>query len=208
VLTGSALGFRVHSGWAAAVAMGGSVEAPTIIQRWRLELVDRAIPGAVQPYHAAAEMPLHEAEDFLRSCAETTRSLAHTAVQHVVGALSETRYQLSGACILMGSGRPSPQLAATLASHALIHTAEGEFFRDAVKRACESCGLAVSCIKERELLHEASTALGIPVRELTHRISSLGRSLGPPWRQDQKLSALAGWLVLSYDPRHFLAASN
>jgi hypothetical protein len=31
---------------------------------------------------------------------------------------------------------------------------------------------------------------------LKHRITELGKPVGPPWSQDQKLAALAAWLSL------------
>ena len=78
-----------------------------------------------------------------------------------------------------------PDLAATLKSHALIHTAEGEFFREVLVEASESCRIPVTKIRERE------------IRDQQSRISSLGKSLGPPWTQDEKLAALAAWNALS-----------
>ena len=50
------LGFRVHSGWAAVIALGGKPAFPEVIHRARLALIDREGEGTAQPYHAAAEM--------------------------------------------------------------------------------------------------------------------------------------------------------
>jgi hypothetical protein len=78
----------------------------------------------------------------------------------------------------------------------LIHTAEGEFFRAAIRQGCESCGLAVSGVKERDLAACTASALGIPGEELLRRIADLGKLAGPPWRQDEKLCAMASWMML------------
>lgn len=59
---------------------------------------------------------------------------------------------------------------------------------------------APSCrtgVKERELLERAASALRIPGNDLLQRAAALGRSMGPPWRQDEKYAALAGWLALA-----------
>jgi hypothetical protein len=79
----------------------------------------------------------------------------------------------------------------------LIHTAEGVFFREVLRRACEWCGLAVTGIKEREVLEQYAGALGIPVVELQARLSAMGKKLGPPWTQDEKLSTAAALILLS-----------
>ena len=36
-----------------------------------------------------------------------------------------------------------------------------------------------------------------PGTDLQQRIGELGRSLGPPWRQDEKLASLAAWIALA-----------
>lgn len=192
-----ALGFRTHSGWAAMVAVRDPVEAPLVVQRRRVELIDHRVAGAKQPYHAAEKMPLSEAEAFINECAEVSAALACKAVRAAIDELTLKGYVVRGSCVLLGSGRESGSLAATLASHTMIHTAEGNFFREVLKTACESCGLEVVPVKEKAVWDRAVAALGRPRAELESCIAELGKSVGPPWTQDEKLSALAGWLVLA-----------
>src|SRR5213078_939932 len=47
------LGFRVKSGWAAAVLIANSAKAPTVIDSRVIELADPAAPHSRQPYHAS-----------------------------------------------------------------------------------------------------------------------------------------------------------
>src|SRR5664279_4197420 len=49
----AAVGLRAHSGWAAAVTVGGEATAPVLLDRRRLALADDATPRPVQPYHAS-----------------------------------------------------------------------------------------------------------------------------------------------------------
>jgi hypothetical protein len=79
----------------------------------------------------------------------------------------------------------------------LIHTAEGEFFRDAVKNACERLEIPVVAIKERDLDDRARTVFGNEASRLQRRISSLGSSIGPPWTKDHKTAALAAAMILA-----------
>ncbi len=191
-----ALGFRVHSGWACLVAVTAQDDAPQVIARRRLELADHGLRG-FQPYHAASEMPLAEAEAFLDRCAETSEATATASVQNLIQQLTAKGCEVAGSCILLGSGRPAADLAATLRSHPMIHTAEGDFFRRVLQKGCESCGLPVLTVKEKELVSRAAAALGLTPDQLQRRIAAMGKAAGPPWRQDEKLCAIAGWLALA-----------
>jgi len=194
--TSAALGLRAHSGWAALVAVGGSGRSPGVIDRRIIKLADPLIPGSKQPYHAAEGWPLPKAEEFIGRCTSRTTSMARDAVQNVVEDLSRKGHRLVGCGVLSASGRRLPDLASTLASHALIHTAEGELFRNALIEAAESCRLRVARIPERELFPRAVQDLRVPMQKLQKQLSELGRSLGPPWTQDQKLAALVAWMLL------------
>lgn len=186
----AALGFRTHSGWTAMIALRDPAAAPAVVLRRRLELADVRISGAKQPYHAAQQMALNEAEEFIRECSEISQAMARNALDKAVAELGKKGYEVHRACVIAGSGRPSPNLAAILKSHALIHTAEGDFYRDAIRRACGYAGLKTTAIKEKEL------RVQMTMDERAERISEMGKLLGPPWTMDEKLSALAAWLLL------------
>jgi hypothetical protein len=114
----------------------------------------------------------------------------------MIGHLDENGYRAIGAGILQASGRPATILAATLASHAMIHTAEGEHFREAIAHASQQSDLPVTKVKERELYARAEADLALTANELAAIIARLGKTVGPPWRQDEKLAALIAWLVV------------
>src|SRR5258706_10634530 len=190
-----AIGFRAHSGWAALVIAGGSPTAPMVLDRRRIEIADRKVRGSVQPYHEAKELGLTKAESFLRRCADSSRSLACAALRKVMHDLGEA-HEVIGCGILLGSGRAMPALEAVLASHAAIHTAEGVFFREVLARAGEHCGLSCRGVREKELYSIAAEEFNIPSDDLQRRVNELGKSLGPPWTQDEKGAALVAWLAM------------
>lgn len=203
-MTQAALGFRAHSGWAAVVAVAGPRGAlgaravPAVIDRRRIELVEPGMPW--QPYHAAEKLELKEAEELVKRCIDGARGLARRAIRAVTEDLRKSGHEVVGCGVLLASGRPLPTLAATLASHALIHTAEGELFREALVHASQKHNLPVTGVREKELFARAAADLRLPVEELQGRIAELGRVLGPPWRQDQKYAALVAWLALAARP--------
>ena len=184
-----AIGFRVHSGWAMMVAVAGSPSRPVIVDRQRIQFSDTA-----QPYHAARDLGAIRGRAFLDECREASNALAVSALEAAIKRMGGDRVR--GCGILMGSGRPSATLEATLASHAAIHTAEGVFFREIVIHAAESCRLSVKQVKEKELLDLASREFQTGIDDLVRGLNELSKVMGPPWTQDHKFAALAGWLAL------------
>ena len=172
------LGFRAHSGWAAMVALAGSQAAPYLIRRGRIALTDGSQRGAVQPYHAAQTMPIGDAEEYLRAFSNMAAEVAHKSLRESITALAD--YRVTGAGVLLSSARELPGLDRILASHALIHTAEGEFYRTAVRDACRRCGLNVSGIKERDLEPEAARWTGISEPDLQCAIAGFGKARDRP----------------------------
>jgi hypothetical protein len=195
----AALGVRMHSGWGVLVAVSGDANSleVEIIDRRRIVTTDPSIPGANQPYHYAASLGLPESETYLANCAAVSERLALAAVAEVVRELDGRHYRIVGSAVLLASGRPLPSLAKILASHPLIHTAEGEFFRHAVSKACERLKISVTEIRERELDERAKTAFGNAASRVQRRIASLGSSIGPPWTKDHKTAALAAAMILA-----------
>ena len=192
----AAIGIRVHSGWGALLAVSGKPGALEVIGRRRIVITDPKIHGANQPYHFAQKQGLREAEKYLANCAAVSERLAAAAIRNVVQDLHGREYRVAGSAILLASGRPLPSLSEILASHALIHTAEGEFFRRAFRIACERLGIPVTGFRERELEVRAETVFGRATAGLQREIANLGRALGPPWTKDQKTAALAALMAL------------
>ncbi|HEY1632363.1 MAG TPA: hypothetical protein VGF56_13680 [Rhizomicrobium sp.] len=159
-----------------------------VIARERVVLCDPRIEGSKQPYHHAEPMAFAKAEAFIVRCTASTDALGRAALAKFGG-------KIAGACILSASGRKLPDLRGILASHAAIHAAEGEFYRDALARACEAAKLKVNRFKERDAMVWAASRLGESV--VKARLAALGKALGPPWSADEKLATLGAWLTLA-----------
>jgi hypothetical protein len=196
----AALGFRAHSGWTALVALSVSKGVPRVLARQRIHLVETFTYRFRQPYHTAKNLPLDEARSFTAGVQTQARSLAYQAIRELQESLHAQGYRLTSCGLVLASGRPLPNLPDILASHALIHTADGELFREALLHACARCDLLSKTVKERELLNETSRVLRVTPSALTRRIADLGRPLGAPWSQDEKLASLIAWLSLAAKP--------
>ena len=193
----AALGVRAHSGWAAVIVLAGTAEEQEIIDRRRIELRKPGDENARFPFHHVETWKRDRAKAFIRSCSESSNGYALTALSDIVADLKKRSLVLSGCDLLSASGRTLPDLANILASHSLIHTAEGEFFRDAIANACAKKKIAVSRVKEREALTWAAARLGLTDARLKLKMDALGKPLGPPWTADQKLATAAALLVLA-----------
>jgi hypothetical protein len=193
----AAVGLRVHSGWTSLVVVAFEKGKPAVLTRQRPHLVQTFSYAFRQPYHTAEGMSLHEAEDFLGRQRSEARRLAGKALEAVQRDAAQQGYKVTRAALLTASGRPLPELAKILAAHSLIHAADGEFFREALLHACRAQRLAVTVIKDRELLAAGGARFKRRPAALAKQLAELGKPVGPPWSQDEKFATLAAWLALA-----------
>jgi hypothetical protein len=196
----AAVGFRVHSGWTAMVALAITKGQPAVLVRRHVNLVKSFTYEFRQPYHTAEKLPPEGGRVFVARVRSEARRLALRAIRELKAELGEQGYSLAGFGLLLASGRPLPTLEKILAAHSLIHTADGELFREALLHAAARSGLKPMAVKERELMDSASRGLRRKPADLAERISDLGRPMGPPWSQDEKFASLLAWLAASSRP--------
>jgi hypothetical protein len=196
----AALGFRVHSGWCALVGVSLEDGEPTVLCRKRVQLVETFNYDFRQPYHTAKKGPLEEGRQFISQVKSQAEKLAVHALREVQAELKPAGYGIAAGALLLASGRELPALENILASHALIHTADGELFREALADACAECRVRVCRVREKELLREAAQALRGTETALLKKVAKLGQALGSPWSQDEKFATLAAWVTLQQRP--------
>jgi hypothetical protein len=179
------------------VAIAGERGTEEVLLRRRVVIIDSKIAGSAQPYHYVAKKEISAAEKHLTRCASVSGNLAFESLTRLSAELGELGFTPKTAIILLSSARPLPDLEAILASHALIHTAEGEFFRQAFRCAFEKLEIPVTGIRARDLNDYAVQAFGKAASAIQKRIYGMGRSLGAPWTKDEKMAALAAAIVLN-----------
>ena len=192
----AALGFRLHTGWAALVVLAGVPGKLEVLFRMRIELLPAGdlIPRFI--FHQAAELPPAQAAELVQRGEDASRETAHVAVKEVLQHLRSLGLEVKAAGIPARS-RPVPQeLSAVLRSHPLIHSAEGELFRRAITSACKSCSLAVISAREREVWTNVASAWGLKEAGLRKQVEGLRASVGAPWGSDQKTAAAFALLAL------------
>ena len=185
----------MHSGWGVLVAV--SLDPLELLARRRIVTADPEMPGAIQPYHFAAQLEPAEQQKHLSHCAASSCGLAVSSIGEVLSELNQRHYRIVGAAVLFAAGRPLPALEKILAAHPLIHTAEGEFFRQTAAKAFDGLRIPVTPIRERELDERAGAVFGNRASRVQASISNLGTTVGPPWTRDHKTAALAAALILA-----------
>src|SRR5450432_2804510 len=189
----AAIGFSAHSGWTAMVVLGGPAAAPSVLARSRVPLIDEHDPEAKQPYHAVEFLCIEEATGRLDGYMAVATSMARETLRAQFEELKGHDISLRSVGIVDSSSRKQISLQSILASHALIHAADGDHFRNALHAAAEQCGLQVCRIPARELETRAVTHLRLPLDRMLDTVNKLGKDKGPPWAADQKKAALLAW---------------
>jgi hypothetical protein len=134
---------------------------------------------------------LPNARAHIERCAEQSRNMALEAMEAAIA-----RFKPAICAIGIGSGRPGGALETILQSHAAIHTAEGEFFREAIVHAAESCRIPCLKFREKELIATGERVFAIP--DLAAELTAMRKMVGSPWTQDEKFAALAAWLAMKH----------
>ena len=193
-----ALGLRVHSGWAALVVVGKHNGHFVIVERRRMELVESE--WQKQPYHAAENLKRNAARDLVKRGITVARRNARREIRAAVKRERQRENEVTACAVLVTAPMPAWSTEEILAVHFRMHKAEGALFRDALIRAAEACHLAVVAIPEKQLAAQALKILKTRANDLSDTISTLGKSVGPPWGKDQKEATVAALVALQHAP--------
>lgn len=182
-----AFGMKAHSGWAALVVLGTPGGEPQVVDRCRMELVDKGdMPWAKQPYHAAERLNASAARDLVRRGIEAARRIAVREMRTALGRVSDAGHEVVACAVLVLDPMPEWTVDEILAVHFRMHKAEGVLFREALVLAARACDLKVHEIHEKKLDDHPSRKT----------IDSLRKSVGPPWGKDQKDASVAALIAL------------
>ena len=111
------------------VVLGGSAAAPELLARSRVQLIDDQDPESKQPYHAVEFLCVEEATGRLDGYMAVATRLAHDAIRTQSEQLQGRGILVRSVGIIDSSSRKLVSLPAILASHALIHAADGDHFQ-------------------------------------------------------------------------------
>jgi hypothetical protein len=193
----AALGCRAHTGWAAVVAVAGSLDEPRVLLRRRVDLSDPTGQVRRNVYQAARGVDPVAARGLVEAAERTARDQATAVLGQALRDVPADAAAVRACAVVVGAFPSRARLESILASHALAHAAEGRLYQQALLRGAEAHGLQTLPVPRRSIWALGGSALGIGSEELRCWIDRLRREVGPPWAEDQKLAAVAAWIALT-----------
>jgi hypothetical protein len=190
--TKSALGFRVKSGWAAAVLLAGPAESPQLVDRRIIQLRDPAVPESKQPYHAGMGI-LQTDEKKVERLQKVIVKAAQASVADWIKFIKTSRHQVRQAKLVVGSDIDPARIGNP---HIRAHALEGRLFRTVLADALDRHGISSSIILEREAYKQGAEILKRSEKNLKRALTDLGKSLDGSWQSNDKLASLASWIAL------------
>ena len=201
------LGFRAGKGGGVLVGVAVDDGVPQVVlstflptaadgdrlalEPYRVAYVKRDPDGGASRHAAAAVAEGHERQ----------RELAAKGLADIVRKLRDAGCRPIVAAMLVGrAGWITDALAYSLSWPEHVPIAEGLAVRDAFRRACARCGLDVAEMDEKSLHEVAAAVLRLPAHDVDARLKSLGATVGRPWRREQKLACLSGWVAVAALP--------
>lgn len=119
-----------------------------------------------QVFHAAADLPLAEAEVLVGRALDIVTDVTARRIRELLAGVGPV-----DAVGVVAGDRPVPQsVSAVLASHVLMHAAEGQIYRDALLDAAASIGLPGIELARKE----AAARLGATIQRVRRRRSAPG----------------------------------
>ena len=189
----AALGFRVKSGWAMAVLIGGSASEPVVVDRRRIELADASVPESIQPFHAALDLPKAAGAKVVARLVKVVETYSQHAMADLMKRYRAAGHRITAAGIVVGS-IVDPKTIKN--DHIRAHAEEGRLFRVAVHNALKMYRLTATATPEKELIAKAVKVLGTSEQKLKAYLVDIGKPLDGSWRAEDKTAALAAWLAL------------
>jgi len=188
----AALGFRVKSGWAAAVLLKGSARSPKLCDVQRIDLSDPRFPETRQPYYAAMGRLETDTETINRRV-DVVRRIAEESIAKLLAGYRQQSFRIKRAALVVGS-QIDPRSVAN--AHIRAHALEGQLFRSVLQESLQTHHIRTDVLIEREAYGKAAVELKRSNENVRRMIQNFGRDTTAPWRAEQKLAAVAAWVAL------------
>jgi len=179
------VGVADHNGWAILVSAAAVKGEPTVVDRRRVELIERGVPS--QPYHhETLALGDDEAEQLL---GKVRRSIAActTLAFHRLAADLSPRYRVSAITIRQPplAGLPST-VAEVHASYHVMCRADGMLYHSAICTAARQRDWKVTLHRRGEEVARAAGALQRSTHEVEQFLNDLRSTLRPPWTAEYR----------------------
>jgi hypothetical protein len=195
-----ALGVARHNGWAWFVTVASRGSDFEVVDRRRVEFIDDDQPK--QPYHhEALRISPSDAKRLLDGVHDSVRRCTARALSETLGALG-AHGEVDVLAVDGPPRRPVPDdLEEILASHQIVHTADGEMYRSILVAEAIAAGLGVFEAPRGKAFSIAADALGQTAMQVEALTGDLGKPLGTPWRKEHRTATAIAITALVLDER-------
>ena len=192
-----------HTGWAHVVSVAVRGQAPAVIERRRVALIDSGLPTLLYDHDTRA-MAEDEANALIARVRRSIAARTSDALTRIVTELAPA-YAVVALAIRQPPFAELPEtVAAVRKSYRLQCAADGMLYQLAVCRAARQLGLDVHMCRRGEETSRAAERLGVTPRQVEEFVSRTGRPAGPPWTQEHQRAYAAGIAVLAAHRRRRL----
>ena len=185
-----AFGFRVKSGYAVAIALRGPADAPAVVARRIVQLSDPKSAATKQPYHHG--LFTHETDR--REIARRITAVERCARRSVDELLGDPSLGTCRQAALVVGSLIDPDTVGN--PHIRAHASEGALFRRVLADALAAHGIRCEAVVEKQLADAARARLKRRRADITRVVAQFGRSVGGPWRAEEKAASIAAWMTL------------
>src|SRR5438270_6252742 len=168
----AALGFRLKSGWAAAVLLTGPARSPQLGDVGRIDLSDPRLPETRQPYHAAMGK-LETNTTKINRRMRVVRGVAQQSIATLLAGCREKGYAISRAALVVGSQIDPASIANP---HIRAHALEGQLFRSAMEQTLQDHNVRTDVLLERDAYSTVAARLRQSSHDVKRAIQDFGRS--------------------------------
>ena len=179
------VGVADHSGWAIFVSVAVVSGRPTVLDRRRVSLIEKALPN--QPYeHETRALREDEAEQLLRSVKRSIEVCTALALDRLSADLLP-EYRVSGIAIRHA---PLDAMPATIGevhrSYHVLCRADAMMYHAAICAAVRQRGWQLAFHHRGEELTMAAQALQMTPHDVERFVTDLRATLKPPWTVEHR----------------------
>jgi hypothetical protein len=202
----TALGIAAHMGWLATALVTAQRHGFATLRTDRIVTVPPGDRLALEPFHVAGGFdgltrvpPPRDPEATVRDGLARQQRHALEALREFIGQVERGGGSIQRAVVLTGRGRPAPDIARALSSHARIHIEEGLAARSSVRDALHRLGIETTTCDARSVPGLAASALHASAATAWALAMQARPPPGHAWRKEHQLAALGAWLALVAD---------
>lgn len=201
--TNICVGFKAHMGWVNAVGVNQGARKLLPLFAHRVDLINSEEREVLEPYHVAGGIHglgrvsrPNDPEAIIARGRQQQVKDAEKQLRLFHRELAKEGLAWTSSVVLTGRGKMG-DLDRVLASHALIHVAEGEAIRDATRAALDALAIPWHNRDEKTVLEAASKRLKCGANEVGVMVKSLKPQAATTWGKEERVIALAAWLPSS-----------